>query len=102
MLKIKANTKWSISVLFKILWLNSFTQHGGICLFFINCITSNTIYINDIIDNEGNISENLIFNKLKNKHNWRAELHTMLKCLPKLWITVLECEISITNRVKTE
>ena len=58
----------------------SFIRHTGKCPFFINWINSNIIYINDIIDNNEIISENIVFNKLKIKHNCIAELHILLKC----------------------
>jgi hypothetical protein len=42
-------------------------------LMFDNWINSDLIYINDILNENGEISQNLILDKLKYKHNWISE-----------------------------
>jgi hypothetical protein len=42
-------------------------------LMFDNWINSDLIYINDILNDNGKISQNLILDKLKYKNNWISE-----------------------------
>ena len=46
---------------------------------FDNWINSDLIYINDILNENGEISQNLILDKLKNKNNWISEFICLKK-----------------------
>jgi hypothetical protein len=46
-------------------------------LLFNNWINSHIIYINDLLDEKGKLSEEFIFKKLKCKVNWISELYTL-------------------------
>jgi hypothetical protein len=45
----------------------------GFTKFTDNWINSDLIYINDILNENGEISQNLILDKLKYKNNWISE-----------------------------
>ena len=59
------------------------------------------IFINDIIDHEGKLSENFILRKLSLKTNWISEFTKLKKSIPKNWLNELESEISTKTAVKT-
>ena len=67
-----------------------------------NWIKSGFIFINDIIDNNGNIDEQNIYVKLKNKTNWIAEVSSVKSAIPKLWNQKLMSEESKKSIVKTD
>ena len=48
-------------------------------LLFNNWINSDLIYVNDILDENGEISHNFILNRLNNKSNWITEFTIMKK-----------------------
>jgi hypothetical protein len=54
-------------------------------LLFNNWINSDLIYVNDILDENGEISHNFILNRLNNKPNWITEFTTMKNAIPKEW-----------------
>jgi hypothetical protein len=60
----------------KILTRNKYIKVKGQSLLFNNWIDSNLIYINDLLDEKRNLSEEFIFKKLKCKVNWISELYT--------------------------
>jgi len=64
-------------------------------------MNSNIIYINDLLNTDGIIDQNLIFNKLHNKTNCLTEIHTLLKSIPKHWNTLLKSETSRKYKVGT-
>jgi hypothetical protein len=45
-------------------------------------INSDLIYINDILNENGEISQNLILDKLKYKNNWISEFICLKKAIP--------------------
>ena len=49
----------------------------------VNWIKSGIIFINDILDEYGHISEYKIIAKLRNKQNWISELNILKKSNPK-------------------
>ena len=64
-------------------------------------IRSGIIFINDVIDNNGEIKETQV-NKLHNKVNWISEITKLQLCIPKSWKTLLNSEASIKSTVKTD
>jgi hypothetical protein len=51
---------------------NKFIIFKNKSLMFDNWINSDLIYINDILNENGEISQNLIIDKLKYKNNWMS------------------------------
>jgi hypothetical protein len=70
------NFQFSISPLTNLLtqkqliWGNKFILFKNKSLMFDNWINSDLIYINDILNENGEISQNLTLDKLKYKNNW--------------------------------
>jgi hypothetical protein len=54
----------------QIIWGNKYIKYKGKCLVKVNWIKSGNIFINDILDEYGHISEYKIIAKLRNKQNW--------------------------------
>ena len=61
---------------------------------FNNWINSDLIYVNDILDENGEISHNFILNCLNNKSNWITEFTIMKKEIPKEWVDIIKTENS--------
>jgi hypothetical protein len=68
---------------------------------YLNWINDGIIFINDIIDHEGKLSENFILKKLSLKTNWISEFTKLKKSIPKNWLNELESENSTKTAVKT-
>jgi hypothetical protein len=49
-------------------------------------INDDIIFINDIIDHKGKLSENFILKKLSLKTNWISEFTKLKKSIPKNWL----------------
>jgi hypothetical protein len=86
----------------QIIWGNNQIKFKGKSLIFKHWISSNIIFINDIIDNSGNISEREVLKKLKNKSNWLAEINKIKKSTPSEWKTILRSNESTRTSVKSE
>ena len=84
------------------IWNNMFIKCDQKTIVFENWIKSNIIYVNDIIDENGNISESIIFDKLKNKSNWISETNMIKKSLPKRWLIVLKSDSSTKSIVNVK
>ena len=84
----------------QVIWGNRHILLKGKELFFKNWIESDIIYINDIIDENGKISEKSIIEKLKSKHNWISEIAQIKKAVPKEWVQLMQKEDSINTKVK--
>ena len=83
----------------QILWNNKYIKFENKPVIFDNWIKSNIIYINDIIDANGCISQEIILSKLKNKSNWIAEIQTLKKAIPFEWKQSLSSENSVKSVV---
>ena len=81
------------------LWGNRFIKYKGKCLLFVNWIESGILYINDIITNNGNISETVILQKLISKRNWLAETNIIKLAIPTPWKEILKSDESINSNV---
>jgi hypothetical protein len=65
----------------QIIWGNKFIKFDHKALLFNNWINSDLIYVNDILDENGEIPHNFILSRLNNKSNWITEFTTMRKAL---------------------
>ena len=83
----------------QVIWGNQFIKHKGKCLLFTSWINSGIIYINELINDIGEIKETLI-NKLKTKANWISEFTKLKSSIPKYWKTILKSETSVGSTVK--
>ena len=63
----------------QIIWGNKYMKYKGKCLVKVNWIKSGIIFINDILEEYGHISEYKIIAKLRNKQNWISELNILKK-----------------------
>ena len=68
---------------------------------YFNWINDGIIYINDIVDHQGKLSENFILKKLSLKTNWLSEFTRLKKSIPKNWLNELESDNSTKTAVKT-
>jgi hypothetical protein len=66
---------------------------------FDNWINSDLIYINDILNENREISQNLILDKLKYKNNWISEFICLKKAIPYEWYHTLQAQNSIKSVV---
>ena len=66
---------------------------------FDNWINRDLIYINDILDENGEISHNYISDKLKYKTNWVSEFICLKKATPNEWYHTLQAQNSIKSVV---
>ena len=80
-----------------VIWGNRDIKYQGQCLIFENWITSGIHFINDIIDENGDISETLIYEKLSNKRNWISEINKLKLAIPLSWKDKLKTDISKKN-----
>ena len=68
---------------------------------YLNWINSGILFINDIIDDKGNISQEIILNKLSNKVNWISEFKKLKNAIPDAWKIILKSPDSYKTKVKT-
>ena len=66
---------------------------------FDNWINSDLIYINDILNENGEISQNLILDKIKYKNNWISEFICLKKAIPNECYHTLQAQNSIKSVV---
>ena len=78
----------------QIIWGNKLIKFDHKTLLFNNWINSDLIYVNDILDENGEISHNFILNHLNNKSNWITEFTIMKKAIPKEWVDIIKTENS--------
>ena len=83
----------------QLIWGNKFIMFKNKSLMFDNWINSDLIYINDILNENGEISQNLILDKLKYKNNWISEFISLKKAIPNEWYHTLQAQNSIKSVV---
>ena len=66
----------------QLIWGNKFIMFKNKSLMFDNWINSDLIYINDILNENEEISQNLILDKLKYRNNWISEFISLKKAIP--------------------
>ena len=69
---------------------------------FHEWIKSDIIFVNDLINESGEIAQNVIYNKLLNKSNWISEINKLKIAIPSSWKVILKSENSLKSKVKTE
>ena len=68
-------------------------------MLFNNWINSYLVYVNDILDENGEISHNCILNRLNNKSNWITEFTIMKKAILKELVDIIKTENSTQKSV---
>lgn len=86
----------------QLVWGNQFIKTNNKCLIFQNWIKNGILFINDIINEKGEISEKIVLEKLKVKTNWISEFIQLKKAIPQEWKEILKQEISTKTKVKTK
>ena len=74
----------------QLIWGNKHITFNKKSLIFKNWIKSNILFVNDIIDEHGEINEENILQKLKDKTNWISEFNTLKNAIPKTWKIILK------------
>ena len=64
---------------------------------FDNWINNDLSYINDILDENGEISHYYILDKLKCKINWIFEFICLKKAIPNEWYNTLQAQIAFKS-----
>jgi hypothetical protein len=86
----------------QIIWGNQNIKLNGKCLVFHNFIKSNILYINDIINDSGEIDPIKIYETLVTKTNWILQVKNIQSAIPRSWKNKLKIEESVKTNVKTE
>ena len=84
------------------LWGNQEIKYFNKCLLFKEWIKSDIFFVNDLINEKGEIAENVIYNKLINKSNWISQISKIKIALPNSWKFILKSENSLKTKVKTQ
>ncbi|CAG2204340.1 unnamed protein product [Mytilus edulis] len=82
----------------QVIWGNQYIKTCGKSLYYSHWVKENIIFVNDVIDDKGEISHKIL-DKLKKKQNWIAELFSLRKALPKSWIQKLKGNISKHTKI---
>ena len=90
-----------ITIRQEIIWGNQHIKSKNASLTYFNWINDGIIFINDIIDHEGKLSENFMLKNLSLKTNWISEFIKLKKSIPKNWLNELESENSTKTAGKT-
>ena len=88
----------------QLIWGNKMIQSKGRTLFYKNWYAKNLIFIDDLLDQNGNLkSGEEIFYLLErsNRNNWLIEYKTILKALPATWKQTLT-NVNMQVKVKKE
>ena len=85
----------------QIIWGNEEIKLFNKSLIFKAWIDSGISFINDIINENGDIAENVIYEKLINKRNWISEMTSLKQAIPNSWKVLLKSESSRKSKVKT-
>jgi hypothetical protein len=86
----------------QIIWGNRFIKHRGKTLLFQSWIDSELIYINDLLNENGEIKVSVILDKLQNKHNWISELSKLTTSIPCTWKALLRSNQSKNTKIKIQ
>ena len=85
----------------QIIWGNEEIKLFNKSLIFKEWIESGIILIDDLINENGDIAENAIYDKLINKRNWISEIISLKQAIPNSWKVILRSEMSRRSKVKT-
>jgi hypothetical protein len=67
-----------------IIWGNQHIKSKNTSLTYFNWIKDGIIFINDIVDHEGKLSENFMLKNLSLKTNWISEFIKLKKSIPTI------------------
>ena len=73
----------------QIIWGNDLIKFNKKPLYFSNWIKSNIIYINDLLNEKGELQEGYIRDKLVDKRNWMVETCILKRAIPKDWYEMI-------------
>ena len=80
------------------IWGNKYIKFNNNSLFYKNWMDSNLLYVNDITDENGRISQDYLIEKLKNKFFF-SEFSRLKKVIPKEWYVQLSEEKSVKTAI---
>ena len=86
----------------QVIWGNQLIQHKNKCLFYNHWINDNIIYVNDLLNQNGEIDANIILGKLKNRCNWISEFSILKNAISNQWKLVFRSENSIKAKVRQQ
>ena len=95
----KPNTFYDIRT--QVMWGNRYIKFKGKCLIFKDWIKSGLVFVNDIINDKGEINETFILAKLSHTRNWISELSRVRHSIPNSWKPLLKADNSIKSMVST-
>jgi len=98
---IKQNIKTFYDIRQQVIWGNKYIKLKGKCLVYKHLIDSNTVYINDLLPDDGSLCELIILTLINIAKNWIIESLKLKKVIPKTWLRLLTTESSILTKVKT-
>ena len=78
---------------------NKYIKFNNKSLIYKNWIDSNLLYVNDITDEKGRVSQDYLIEKLKNKINFFSEFNRLKKAIPKEWHVQLSEEKSVKTTI---
>jgi hypothetical protein len=81
------------------IWGNKYIKFNNKSLIYKNWIDSNLLYVNDIIDENGRVSQDYLTEKLKNKINYFSEFSQLKKAIHKEWYVQLSEEKSVKTTI---
>ena len=84
----------------QVIWGNCFIKFKGKCLVYHSWLKSGIIFINDIIDANGEIKATII-DRIQNRTNWISEFSKLQKAIPNSWKITLRSEASVKTIVRT-
>ena len=83
----------------QIIWGNKLIRYKNKTLIFKHWIESGIIYVNDLINEKGIITSDILLSKLKIKNNWLTELHQVLQAIPNKWKLIIRENDSVNTKV---
>ena len=83
----------------QVIWGNKFIKFKNKSIVFENWIKSGLVFLNDILDETGSITQDYIYERLQYKSNWIAEYNILKKSIPSAWIPILKSENSVRSIV---
>ena len=81
------------------IWGNKYIKFNNKSLIYKNWIDSNLLYVNDITDENGRVSQDYLIEKLKNKIIFFSEFSRLKKAIPKEWYVQLSEEKSVKTTI---
>ena len=67
-----------VELLSQCIWGNEYCKNQGKTIYFKHWIRNGIVYVKDLLDNNGNISQEHILRKLESKSSWISEYMTII------------------------